>query len=170
MRNTLIVLIAIIPFFFFIKDIDAAEDEIKLTCETMDQFYSLWSDSSFGEDPSREKSAWLIRTSEITYQWIRWPSSREWKKERWKGEIPANLVAQVHTHPAETDPKPSFKDHAFSRKVNAPLYTVSRKGIWRINPGGKVIKVAGSNWHMNLYKLHCKKNHPAEISKFAKNN
>jgi hypothetical protein len=169
MRNVLIVLVALTAFFFFAGAVNAVEEEIELTCETMDQFYTLWSDSWFGEDPTREKSAWLIRNSESTYHWMRWPSSREWKKERWKGEVPANLVAQVHTHPVGTDPKPSFKDHIFSRKVNAPLYTVSRKGIWKINPHGKVIKIAGSNWHMNQYKLRCKQNHSIEILKFAKN-
>ena len=160
MRNMLIVLAGLMAFFFFAEIVDAAEDELELSCETMDQFYSLWSDSWYGEDPMAEKSAWVIRTAERTFRWIRWPSSREWKKEKWVGGVPTNLVAQVHTHPVSSDPKPSFKDHVVSRKVNAPLYTVSRKGIWRINPGGKVIQIAGSNWHGNLYKLQCKQNLP----------
>jgi hypothetical protein len=164
MKNTLTVLAGLIAFFLFVEAADAAEEELELTCETMEEIYSLWSDSWFGQDPMSEKSAWVIRTAERSFQWIRWPSSRKWKKERWKGDVPPNLVAQVHTHPISTDPKPSFKDHVFSNKVNAPLYTVSRKGIWRVSPGGKVIKIAGSNWHMNLYKFNCSTKAPVLLT------
>ena len=132
------------------------EEELEINCEVLDQFYTLWSESRYGEDPTLEKSAWVIRDSDGDNELMHWPSTRKWRMEVWKGSIPDNVIAQAHTHPVKTDPRPSAKDHIFSRSVNAPLYTVSRKGIWMVTPDGTVQKVAGSNWHINLYQATCR--------------
>jgi hypothetical protein len=144
MKNALITLIVIASF----SSINAYSDEekIELSCKSLKEFYNLWSDSWFGKDATREKSAWIIQTSTGKLRWIRWPATRQWKKETWKGTIPANLIAQVHTHPLNTDPRPSYKDVVLSRTVKRPLYTISRKGIWEVTSEGTITQVAGSNW------------------------
>ena len=67
-------------------------------------------------------------------------------RRSWKGTIPTNLIAQVHTHPLNTDPRPSYNDVVLSQTVKRPLYTISRKGIWKATPEGTITQVAGQNW------------------------
>ena len=120
MKNALLIFIVIAS----LSSINAYADE--LTCESLNEFYKLWSDSWFGKDPTREKSAWMIQNSNGDLAWVRWPATRKWKKETWNRIIPANLVAQVHTHPLSTDPRPSYKDVVFSRNVETTLYSAAR--------------------------------------------
>jgi len=126
-----------------------------LNCESLKQFYELWSDSWFGNDPSREKSAWVIQTSTGKLKWIRWPASRKWKGEIWKGNVPANLIAQVHTHPLKTDPRPSYNDVVFAHNVKTNLYTISREAIWKVTPGGTITEVGGAKWQIRSNKQIC---------------
>ncbi len=148
---------AVILLCCFLTWLNLEAAGLELSCETMNHLYDLWSDSWFGEDPTREKSAWMIRNPEGKFEWKRWPATRKWKKEIWKGAIPANIVAQVHTHPVNTDPRPSTKDRIFSKTANVLLYTVSRKGIWKVTPTGKMTQEAGANWHIDVYKTRCKR-------------
>ena len=106
-------------------------DDYESKCDMIAKTYLLWSDSMFGHDATHETSAWIVRNSEGTIEWKRWPASRKWRMETWKGPAPKNLAAQIHTHTVEADPRPSSKDSLLSKKLNVPLYTVSRKGICR---------------------------------------
>lgn len=142
MKNALITLIVIASF----SSINAYSNENE-TCESLQEFYKLWSDSSFGKDPAHETSAWIIQNSKGNLEWIRWPSSRKWKGEIWKGNVPPNVIAQVHTHPLITDPRPSYKDAVLSRNMKKPLYTISREAIWKVIPNGTITEVVGTNWH-----------------------
>jgi hypothetical protein len=156
MSNQLVVCLLLA---FLLRTFDACAEkpeELELNCEVLDKLYALWSASRYGEDPSREKCAWMVRNSDGGCAMEVWPASRRWKMEVWKGVVPANMIAQAHTHPVDTDPRPSVKDRAFSQNVNAPLYTISRRGIWMVSPTGEVKKLAGQNWHENLYKKECK--------------
>jgi hypothetical protein len=144
MKNALITLIVIASFSSINADSNQNE-----RCESLKEFYKLWSDSSFGKDPAHETSAWIIQNSKGDLEWIRWPSSRKWKGEIWRGSIPPNVIAQVHTHPLNTDPRPSYKDLVFSHNVNKPLYTISREAIWKVIPNGTISEVAKTNWHQS---------------------
>lgn len=113
--------------------------------------YDLWNDSGFGRDPNRtERAAWVVRNSAGSFEYIRWKRSSERSKERWKGPVPQNLVAQVHTHPVINDPKPSRGDRKLARKISIPLYTVSGNGIWKVTPDGTVTKIAGDDWFQSM--------------------
>lgn len=150
--------VAAVGFVLFLScsmDSVRASEQIEITCEILDEFYALWSESRYGEDPMLEKSAWIIRTSNGESELVEWPSTYRWKMEVWKGSIPENVIAQAHTHPVKTDPRPSTKDRMFSQYVNTPLYTVSRKGIWMVRPDGTTNKVAGSDWYIELYQNRC---------------
>jgi hypothetical protein len=148
MKTALITLIVIASFFSI--NVYSFDEKTELSCESLNQFYKLWSDSWFGKDPAREIAAWVIKNTDGNLMWIRWPSNRKWKKETWKGTIPANLIAQVHTHPLNTDPRPSYKDVVFSRNVKTTLYTISRKGIWKVIPNGTITEVAQADWHIKF--------------------
>lgn len=109
--------------------------------------YRLWHDSGFGRDPNgTEQAAWVIHAPTSAFEYMRWRRSFARGKESWKGGLPPNAVAQVHTHPVFDDPKPSLVDISLSRKINVPIYTVSARGIWKAMPNGRVIKVAGADW------------------------
>jgi hypothetical protein len=149
MKNPLLTFIVFASFI----SVNAYSEE--LTCESLHQFYKLWSDSWFGKDPSREKAAWMIQNPKGNIQWIRWPSSRKWKRETWKGSVPPNITAQAHTHPLKTDPRPSHNDVVLARNLKTTLYTISRNGIWKVIPNGTITEVAGSNWQVN--KAACAK-------------
>jgi hypothetical protein len=44
------------------------------------------------------------------------------------------------------DPKPSPQDVETARRIGLPVYTVSRAGIWKAEPGGVVVAVDDERW------------------------
>jgi hypothetical protein len=149
MKNTLLTFIVFTSIF----SMNAYSDD--LSCELLNQFYKLWSDSWFGKDPTREKAAWIIQNPKGNLQWIRWPSSRKWKRESWQGTLPGNITAQVHTHPLNTDPRPSHNDVVLSRNLKTTLYTISRNAIWKVIPNGTITEVARSDWYTKFHSAVC---------------
>jgi hypothetical protein len=120
-------------------------------------FYELWKDSAFGNDPNRtERAAWIIRNNDGSFKFHRWRSSGAWASETWVGALPENIVGQAHTHPTKRDPRPSPKDRSLSKKRNVSLYTISLHGVWRVDPEGKLTKVAGNNWNKPLREASLK--------------
>jgi hypothetical protein len=121
--------------------------------DLLPSFYQLWKDSAFGNDPNRtERAAWIIRKDDGSLGFHRWRRSGAWAREIWVGPLPENIVGQAHTHPAKRDPMPSPKDKSLSQNTNLPLYTISERGIWRVTPDGKLTKIAGNNWYIELRK------------------
>jgi hypothetical protein len=55
-------------------------------------------------------------------------------------------MAIVHTHPAVVDPRPSDTDRATATRLGVAVYTVSRSGIWKAEPGGAVTRVGDETW------------------------
>jgi hypothetical protein len=130
-----------------------AHAEEKLACETLRFFYTLWQASAFGKAPTGiERAAWILRDANGNLQFQRWPSSGARNKEFWKGDVPENAVAQVHTHPEHRDPRPSSNDTEFAKKMAVPVYTITSQGVWVVSPEGKIEKVADSTWHRDLAK------------------
>jgi hypothetical protein len=125
-----------------------------LICENLTFFYGLWKEAGFGKDPNKtERAAWIVRNAAGNFKYIRWNKSLEPNKELWKGAVPENIIAQIHTHPAIDDPKPSRSDRALARKINIPLYTISGSGIWKVMPDGTVTKIAGVDWFESIRKV-----------------
>jgi proteasome lid subunit RPN8/RPN11 len=139
-------------------------EEFENSCETLNQVYLLWSDSMFGHDPTHETSAWIVRNTQGTFEWQRWPASRKYNQESWNRSIPRNVVAQFHTHASDVDPRPSTKDLVFSKKVNIPLYTVSRKGIWKVTPEGKITRIAKGSQYLQRCQLETENQNLTEMT------
>lgn len=107
-------------------------------------FYWLWDQSGHGW-LATERAAWLVQGS-TGYEVKVWPFSAKERQATWPDyrNIPFGTVAQVHTHPAGTDPKPSTRspganDRIAAIKINEndrklPIYTVSSHAIWKITP------------------------------------
>ena len=104
-------------------------------CSVMRIFARVWKYTPLVE---RERAAWIILNSKGQYEQIDWLKTPERNITIWSEALPKNIVAQVHTHGDHLDPKPSNQDMLISRKLNIWVYTLTRKGIWRVAPDGSI--------------------------------
>ena len=106
--------------------------------------FRLFRAGGFGSDRS-ERAAWVVRAP-AGIAWRAWPWDRRYLESRWVGPTPPGALAIVHTHPAIVDPRPSVTDRATAGRLGVPVYTVSRTGIWKAEPGGAVTRVGDEHW------------------------
>jgi hypothetical protein len=121
-----------------------AENERVLEAELRDAAFRLWEASGFGADRS-ERAAWVVGAP-AGVEWRNWPWDRRYEQSRWLGPPPGGAIAIVHTHPAAVDPRPSDTDRATATRLGVAVYTVSRSGIWRADPGGALTRVGDERW------------------------
>lgn len=112
-------------------------------CNIMQLFQRLWKYSPLVE---RERAAWIVVNSKGEYESIEWLKTPERNITIWSETLPENVVAQVHTHGDHLDPKPSKPDVNIARKLNIEVYTLTRKGIWRVAPDGVITQQADRSW------------------------
>jgi len=123
-------------------------DSIAITCEMEHEFYRLWAASEFGRHPAAiERAAWIVNLPRNQRGLMNWPQSLESVREEWKGALPGNAIALVHTHPNFADPKPSRGDVKAARQIRLPIYTVSRSGIWVVTSDGTIVALLGERWY-----------------------
>ncbi|HSE41848.1 MAG TPA: hypothetical protein VLH08_13880 [Acidobacteriota bacterium] len=144
--------------------IDSASNTIDLKdCKMMVQFYELWKDSLFGREPDRiERAAWIQYDSQAGFEFVNWALTTEKQSITWDNTIPENVIAAVHTHPPTVDPKPSKGDALVAARLKIPIYTISRKGIWKVLPDGQVIQEAKRHWQKEAHDGTCKTIQKAE--------
>jgi uncharacterized protein RhaS with RHS repeats len=125
--------------------------------------YDLWRSAQYGRD-DRERSGWITQDPTTkAFGCKRWPWTAQYAKETWKGPKPANTIALTHTHPDSKDPKPSLGGSAqqphdeYTARVTArvPIYTISRKGIWKIDQQGNVTQEEDQSWYKNINEKSC---------------
>jgi len=134
----------------------SAESEQELSCETLTYFFALWKDSAFGRTPwGLERAAWIIRDSDGKQTFQKWRNSGERNREIWKGPIPKNVIAVVHTHPVQRDSKPSSADITMAKRLNIHVYIVSRKGLWISKPNGEISRLMDNSRFKELVKGCC---------------
>ena len=107
--------------------------------------YRLWEAAGFGSAVN-ERAAWVLEGDAVGVRWLAWPDGHRYLRAYWKGPVPMNAVAIVHTHPSAVDPKPSEQDIETARRLGLPVYTVSRRGIWKAVPDGPVARVDDADW------------------------
>jgi RHS repeat-associated protein len=125
-------------------------------------FYDLWRTEGFGKY-DEEHAGWITRNPKTqAYGCVRWPFNHVSRHATWKGPIPINMVGQAHTHPASTSPKPSTggdennpTDDYTARTHNFSIYTISREGIWKIDPKGKITQEEDSTWSQGISAKTC---------------
>ncbi len=124
-----------------------------LSKEVLEQFFSLLKESGYGYDPNHiETAEWIIINSDNNLEFLKWPHSGEKNKESWKGKLPRNLIAQAHTHSVVVNPKPSRMDLNCAVRLKAPVYTISKFGIWKVDQDGKITQEATKDWWVDLDK------------------
>ena len=127
-------------------------DRLTSNEKVLKMLYCLWKSGGYG-NPRTERSMWITETNG-EFGSKQWPWSAESGQETWKGPIPANTIADAHTHPNVMDPKPSTRggntgrgDQGSADATNLPFYVVTRDAIWKAVPGDKnPTQVAGSGW------------------------
>lgn len=115
-----------------------------LEADLRGEAFRLWEAGSFGLDRS-ERAAWVV-DGPAGLAWRTWPWDRRYLQSRYLGPTPAGAIAIVHTHPTVVDPRPSLTDQATAVRLRIAVYTVSRSGIWRVEPDGAVTRVGDERW------------------------
>jgi hypothetical protein len=136
-------------------DIQSSGIDLK-DCKMLTRFYNIWKESLFGREPDRiERAAWIKLNGGGEYEFLKWEKTTEKQTISWQGSLPEKVVAAVHTHPSTVDPKPSQGDALVAARLNIPIYTISRKGIWKVTPQGEVIQEGDRLWYKEVKENPC---------------
>jgi hypothetical protein len=120
-------------------------------CQIMTQFYEIWNESNFGREPNREERAvWIKQNDDGKYEFVKWGMAIERQEITWHGVIPEKIVAIAHTHPQKVDPRPSKEDGLVAERLKVPVYTISRKGIWKVTTQKTIVQEAGLKWYKDV--------------------
>lgn len=90
-----------------------------------------------GAEEDFERGAFIVRAADGDLSLIEWPASHLFRRARWTGVLPENVIAVMHTHPLHM-PRPSLIDIAESRRTGLPFYVVTRMTLCRVDPDRRV--------------------------------
>lgn len=76
-----------------------------------------------------EAAAFLVRDGDVL-ECRMWPREVHYHSHVWRGRVPDNTVAIVHSHPAD-QPEPSANDTDIARSLQIPLFVVTPRGVTR---------------------------------------
>ncbi len=92
-----------------------------------------------------EQAAFAIHLSDGRTDFVRWPVSNDHYRADYRGSIPPNAFAIVHTHP-NGYPEPSGHDEAVARRLGIPVYVVTRTRVSIATASG-VRVIAAGDWN-----------------------
>jgi RHS repeat-associated protein len=127
-------------------------------------FFDLWRLARYGRD-NTERAAWILQDpTGAALGCKKWPWTAQRMAETWKGPPPQFAVGLAHTHPDSGIPQPSTggtkqhpKDDYTAAQIKMPVYTISRRGIWKIDPAGTITQEEGPNWIDGINAKTCAK-------------
>jgi hypothetical protein len=135
----------------FARTLTDAVDRLLVEGMLKERALRLWKESGCGFLRT-EHAAWIVASDEPGLSFVSWPHRGFVGKEVWRGPVPPNVIAIIHTHPDDVDPRPSARDAATARRFGISNYTVSRRGIWKTTPDGRTVQVDGEEWFARLPK------------------
>jgi JAB domain-containing protein similar to deubiquitination enzymes len=91
-----------------------------------------------------EEAAFVLAAPDGTLSLMRWPGTGRIDQSYWRGPLPRNAVAIVHTHP-NSFPKPSRIDARTSITTGLPVYVITRSSIMKTN-GSRTEVVSKKPW------------------------
>lgn len=109
--------------------------------------WALLATARYGQSPY-EQAAWAVADASGRVTFIMWPFNHEARAARFRGAIPANIVAIVHTHP-NARPMPSYDDSLTAKRLRIPVYVVTRSGLTVTN-GIRTDYVITGDWNPEL--------------------
>ena len=103
-----------------------------------------------------EAAAFLVEDTQGQVQCLAWPPTNEFQKMNFIGDVPRRTVAIIHTHP-DRAPYPSAKDVDEARRLNVPIFVLTRTRITAVNPwdGKDVTVVSRQIWASNKIAQKC---------------
>jgi hypothetical protein len=137
--RTLIVLVTLLG------SMNAPAADATLDTQTIALSWELLRTAGYGHS-AREHSAFLVARANGDLQLVRWAGEATSMSATYRGAIPAGTVAIVHTHPKSL-PNPSYGDVALARKLNLPVYVLTRTSITRTSGGKTTELVAVGDWN-----------------------
>lgn len=91
-----------------------------------------------------ERAAFAVRESDGHIDFVRWPDP-DYLRAVYRGSVPANAVAIVHTHP-NNHPDPSSDDDDTARRLGIPVYVVTRNRV-SFTTGHETRIVVDGDWN-----------------------
>jgi hypothetical protein len=101
-------------------------------------YADLLQHAGYGQLPV-EHAAFLIRESDGSLTTEPWRDSGH-RRVRFRGAIPPNTIAVVHTHPKDA-PLPSVHDRIEARKIDLPVLVVTPAGVAAAFPDGRLVQL-----------------------------
>jgi proteasome lid subunit RPN8/RPN11 len=147
MREVICSAITVFSLLFSGLQIEATE-ELDSSPEVLNFFYQLFDDSAFGYDQT-EEAGWIIAING-EYFLQKWPRRGEEYMQVWNASAPPHVVAIAHTHATSDIQKPSENDIALAKRIDLPVYTICRAGIWKADGEGVVVKIKPVNWFKEM--------------------
>lgn len=94
-----------------------------------------------------EMSAFLTRSETGSFRHIPWSRDAATHRSSYRGALPDQLSAIVHTHPARRS-RPSADDAALAVRIGIPVIVLTRAAIWVAEPahGQLILIVDDSRW------------------------
>lgn len=122
----------------------AIQDQSRCSSEFFQNAWTLLKDARYG-GTEFERAAFAVRDDDGRVRFLSWPVSAEALVAKYKGSMPPNLFAIVHTHP-NRHPAPSADDHAVARRLGIPVYVVTRIGL-SFTKGERTEYIALGDWN-----------------------
>lgn len=125
----------------------------EIACETavVRGAWDLLKRSGYGQW-AQEHAAFIIRDPQGNHQLLHWQYQREFQRATYRGSVPPNAVAIIHTHPNAL-PNPSSGDRRLAHRTGLPVYVVTRREITRT--GDHAVEVLWwGDWNPELQDLH----------------
>lgn len=91
--------------------------------------------SAWGIGGPSERAAFIVEQNDGTLGCQEWPSMHTYHSEQFRGAMPPQVIAIVHTHPVQF-PMPSGQDNEEATHLGIPIYTITIRGVYKSEPGG----------------------------------
>ena len=112
--------------------------------EAVLHYARLYASAGYGRLP-HERAGFLIRERDGTLTFAPWKVS-DFASAQYRGSIPANTIAVVHTHPATASSWPSARDANVARRLALPVIVVARDAITMATSDGANRELFGRRW------------------------
>lgn len=125
-----------LPLLFLIAIPLAAADNVYESPITHRCLVELLRKSGWGLAGPFERAAFITEQVDGSLGCEEWPSMHAYHSEQFRGAIPPQAIAIVHTHPVQY-PMPSFQDNEEATRLGIPIYTITIRGVYKSLPGEK---------------------------------
>jgi|SRR5579859_6833407 len=105
-----------------------------------------------------ETAAFLVRDTNGDVQCLAWPMTNEMRQESFKGSIPLQTIALVHSHPS-MDRYPTPHDMDVARALHLPMIVLTQTNVAVFDPesGLTTLLIDNRNWVPRQIAEHCEK-------------